>query len=267
VRRPNSVGDVPTHSPATKAALVSTAVIIATSAVFVGVAVVAPRLAGGPPAQLSPEELRTGEIGGSPIAVPRLRTGLDEPGVSADPVATDRLTPDPTDAATALPASDDPTPATAAPPRLVALMTVDKRTAQAGDRVTYEVTVTNTGGRTYRGAFTVNTHTPRGTVRCDESNVCVTPGDYDGTSSDPNDPHVNPQSVTRTVSVGPGKSALLITVEVVVASLSGSVLHNHAHIDGTGRGDSSDTVEPGGVEVSGIDLTDHASAPDVLVVD
>jgi uncharacterized repeat protein (TIGR01451 family) len=255
--------------PARKAALVSAAVVISTLIVFATVTVIAPILASRPPARLTPEELQKGTVRGALLAGPRLRTGDEaESTLGPSPTATSRgETAGPT-AASLSPGTPDPP--SAAPSDLAAAMSVSAREASAGDHLVYTVTVTNRGTQTYNGAFTVNTHTPAGTIRCSEGDVelCTTPGDHDGSSSDPNDPHVNPTGSTVTVKVKPGTKVVLLRIEVVVAALSGAVLHNHAHVDGVGSGDGSATVEPGQVGVAGLGVPGSRSgvaAPDVVV--
>jgi hypothetical protein len=147
-------------------------------------------------------------------------------------------------------------------------MSVSATKVKTGDHLIYEVNVTNRGAGTYRGAFTVNLHTPAATVRCEPDNkdVCVTPGDYDGSSSDPGDPHINPAGVTASVTLKPGASRTLSRIEVVVAGVEGTVLHNHTHVDGVGRGDGSTTTAPDEVGVAGSASSRVAvAAPDVSV--
>ena len=59
------------------------------------------------------------------------------------------------------------------------------------------------------------------------------PGDYSGGAKQPNESHVNPEPVTRDVTIRPGEERVLLrmTVRVSPGAADGLVLHNHAHVD------------------------------------
>jgi uncharacterized repeat protein (TIGR01451 family) len=144
-------------------------------------------------------------------------------------------------------------------------MNVDKRVVAIGDMLTYEIVARNVGGRTYDGALTVNTHTPKGTLRCGTTQpvqLCTTPGDYDGSSRDPNAPHTNPPGVTRLVSIRPGRTVLLETLILQVGpDTPGTILYDHAHVDGL----ASITEEAPDVTTEAALLKYLARAPNVTV--
>jgi hypothetical protein len=146
-------------------------------------------------------------------------------------------------------------------------MVVDHASAKTGDIVQYEVLARNTGDRAFHGALTTNLHTPSGTFRCETQVVveaCTTPGDYDGSSRDPNAAHTNPPGTTQIVTIEPGQILTLYTLRVQIATATaGTVLHNHTHVDGLG---SVTALAPDVTATSASILDGVARAPDVAVV-
>lgn len=118
-------------------------------------------------------------------------------------------------------------------------MRVDKRSASPGQRIVYTVIAHNPGESSYAGTFLIETHTPAGTFACNTLTAsCSTPGDYDGSSTNRSDNHVNPSQQTRATTVPPGQDRILYTLTVQVATgvPAGTVLHNHAHVSVVGAG-------------------------------
>lgn len=134
-------------------------------------------------------------------------------------------------------------------------MRANKTTARPGDELLYTIEARNDGDQDFTGAFLVNTHTPLGTAACTTAQgdlaVCLTPGEYDGTSQAPDDPHLNPAQQERVMTVPAHETRVVYTLRVQVASAApGFVLHNHAHVDVVGDGAPAQTYAAPDVVVS-----------------
>ncbi len=216
-------GGLPTRRAFAVAAIVAAIAMI----VSISVGVFAPRFASKPPRHLSLHDLSTGLIAGADTATP-------SPTLRNSPSPTGTLFSTPV--AEHARAETTSTPPSASPEVLDISMNVDHTIARIADKVTYSVVARNVGAHAFVGALTVNLHTPKGTLRCQMTGmvrICTTPGDYDGSSSDPNAPHNNPPGMTRFVTIPSGRSLVLETLTVQVsANTAGTVLHNHAHVEG-----------------------------------
>lgn len=138
-----------------------------------------------------------------------------------------------------------PSPSTSRSPlipaaqRIRTFMRVSKTEARTADFITYDVIAHNDGAANFTGEFIIATHTPLGSTRCGTASnqaSCTFPGDYDGTSKDPNDSHLNPPPSTRATTVNARSDKILLSVVVQITSPPGTVLHNHAHVSIAGSG-------------------------------
>ncbi|MEX2538646.1 MAG: hypothetical protein WD646_08335 [Actinomycetota bacterium] len=245
-------------------AAVATAGVAAVALLALAVIVVAaPWAAKRPPTDGSALDLSATDA--SPFPAPRFRTGLNTASPSSGPSDPLLTTPRSEEA----PVLEPTTAPTASPAHLVADMRVSSTEVATGSTLVYQVVVTNDGGRSYKGAFTVNQHTPAGTLMCTDLaglDACIAPGDHDGTSKDPDAPHLNPTGTTKVASVNPNQTIVLTTLRVlVVTPVEGSVLRNHAHVEGVGVGESSSTVIPKDSHVTGLSLGSGIEAPTVRV--
>lgn len=226
--------------------------------VYVVVGIVAPRFATRPPTHLTAHDLTKGLTIGGLGSVEPSATGYRSTAPARSYLTASPATAAPT--ATAAGRADG-----VAPADLSVAMDVDHRVVMVGDKLTYTVVATNVGKTLFKGAVTINLHTPTGTLRCDASMVlglCTTPGDYDGTSKDPNAPHSNPPGVTRLVSIAPGAQIVLETLVVQIgANTTGTTLHNHVHVDGIR---SITRVAPD-VSTKSVSVVSYSRAPDVAV--
>jgi hypothetical protein len=165
-------------------------------------------------------------------------------GVSA-PAQTSQGTGSPV-TATKTPGSGGPAPAPHSPPttvaplfrgaaKIVSWLKVNATSVQPGDTLRYVVVARNDGDVAFTATFVVDMHTPRGAVACTETapSFCILPGDYDGASTSPSDPHVLPPQTQSVVMIPAHQERVVRTLIVQVAQAlpAGTVLHNHAHID------------------------------------
>jgi len=257
MKAPRKAGD---EAPTRRALVVSASVAAIALIVFVIVGAVAPRFATTPQAHVSAGDLTSGFVVGGLGALGPTPTRTTTAAPSTSYLTAAPATPQGTTAAPSL------RPRVDAAVELVVAMTVDHRLVMAGDKLTYQVVAKNVGDGAFSGALTINLHTPKGTLRCDPTsvlNLCTTQGDYDGSSKDPNAPHNNPPGVTRLVSIKPGASVVLETLVVQIsANTAGTVLHNHAHVDGV----QSITTSALDVTTQSIQLVTVSHAPDVTVI-
>lgn len=244
-----------------RAAMASAGVAVTALVVFAIIAVVAPRSAHRGSGGTAEQALA--DIGSSPLAAPAVSAAiLGTPSASTDPY------PLPTTTAGLLP-TYSPTDAPLGPARVIAAMRVSANHVRTGDSLIYRVVLTNVGGRTFRGAFTVNQHTPAGTLRCvdtDPTSACAVPGDYTGDSQDPSAPHANPEGTTRIMTIPAHRSLVVTELRVQVSGVAGMTLHNHAHVEGVGAGNSSTTTDAEDASSAGLDLNHRIIAPDVMVL-
>jgi hypothetical protein len=228
-------------------------VVAAALVLQAGATFVAPRFAPAPP-EVGSNASGAGLLRSGPgLSIPGLASALGtspSPSSSLAPTQTERRSPTRVLAA----ASDgdpdpDPQPQPESSPiatpddpigaRLRAFVGVSSKRVPPGGNLRYVYVAKNTGERTFRGNLTLTTHAPAGTFRCssDLGGACVVPGDYSGGSKQPNDSHVNPEAVTKHVTIRPGEKQVLFRMRVQVsqAAADGLELHNHAHVDGEGN--------------------------------
>ncbi len=125
-------------------------------------------------------------------------------------------------------------------------MSVNRTSAVPNQILVYEITARNDGDQSVTTVYSITTHVPQFTFECQEATTasCTTPGTYDGTTKDPNDPHVVPAQSERTAMIRPHQKVVLrrLRVQVSPAVPSGTDLFNHAHIDVVGDSSAAKTV-------------------------
>jgi uncharacterized repeat protein (TIGR01451 family) len=246
--------------PGRRALIVSASVALTAFVVYAVVPAIAPRFAAKAPLRFATALPTDGEVVvGSAAAGPVHTTAAPS---TDSPLLTFAPRAGPTGSPTSRPRSEPDEQRV----RLHVSMTVDRTTASTGEIVQYDVLVRNTGDRSFRGALTTNIHTPAGTLRCDMQavlEICSTQGDYDGSSRDPNAAHANPAGVSRIMTIEPDEAVTLYTLRVQIApSTGGTVLHNHAHVDGFG---SITALANDVTTKTSVRLLGNIAAPDVLV--
>jgi hypothetical protein len=122
--------------------------------------------------------------------------------------------------------------------KIVPFLRVSSTSVAPGGVLVYEIVARNDGDTNFTATFVMNTHTPRGTAACARTDplVCIYPGQYDGASQDPADPHLVPAQTQTAMTIPAHRERVIrtLTVQVTQATPQGTVLYNHAHVDVVG---------------------------------
>ncbi len=240
-------------------------VVVAALVLQTGASVLAPKLAPSPRPVGLADDASSSFSSGPGLSIPglarALRTTEPSPSSSFGPAPTSGRS----EVLSAVSDDDDDEPEsfesrsvsipTATPGvSIAAAVRVSAKNVAPGGELRYRYVATNTGNRRFNGTLTLTTHTPAGTLRCssDLGGACLIPGDYDNGSRSPDEAHMNPEAVTKQVSIGAHRKAVLFVMRVQVSHAAdpGLVLRNHSHIRGTQNGRGPITAEAPPVRVS-----------------